>query len=345
MLPDRQSDPFCERSVVLSKALQLLGAKFRFDSNSADLMRLVDWAYKDLPRHRLPGNPTELRVSLRLTPTAQELTPNAQRPRPKARGRAEPPPIAMISGSGLLGGATTASNLVIVAPREDAALVALSPEMLRYPYHSRYELLEFAVFTLAARAQHLVSLHAACVGHRGRGLLLIGPTGAGKSTIALHGLMDGLDFLSEDSTFVSPATMLATGISNFIHIRPDSLGWLGRSRETTAIRQSPVIQRRSGVKKFEFDLRRGSFRLAKAPLKIVGVVLLSPDSAGDQPLLSAISWAALLANFADTQAYAASQPPWREFLRNASRLRLFELRRGNHPCEAVQALRSVLENR
>jgi hypothetical protein len=333
MLPDLLSDPFGERSVVLRKSAQLLGAKFRFDSNSAELMRLVDWAYKDLPRHRLPGPPPELRVSLRLTPDAHR------------RRRAQPPPIAMISGSGLLGGAARTSNLVIIAPREDASLVAISPEMLRFPYHSRYELIEFAVFTLAARAQRLVSLHAACVGQRGRGLILIGPTGAGKSTIALHCLLDGLDFLSEDSTFVSSATMIATGVSNFVHIRADSLGWLGRSREATAIRKSPVIQRRSGVRKFELDLRHGGFRLAKAPLKIVAVVLLSPESAGDRPLLKPISRAALLANLADTQAYGASQPQWREFRRNLSRLQPFELRRGNHPREAVQALRSVLENR
>ena len=333
MLPDLQSDPFGERSVLLRKAVRLLGANFRFDSNSAELMRLVDWAYKGLPRHRLPGPGHELRVSLRLTPDAHRRRP------------AEPPPIAMLSGSGLLGGAAAGSNLVTVAPHENASLVAVSSDMLRYPYHARYELLEFAVFTLAARAQRLVSLHAACVGHRGSGLILIGPTGAGKSTVALHCLLDGMDFLSEDSTFVSPATMLATGVSNFVHIRADSLGWLGGSREAAAIRRSPVIQRRSGVRKFELDLRAGSFRLAKAPLKIVGVVLLSPQSAGDQSLLRPISRAALLANFADSQAYGASQPQWGEFSRNVSRLGLFELRRGNHPCEAVQALRSVLEKR
>ena len=333
MLPDFLCDPFGERSVVLRRSAQLLGANFRFDSNNAELMRLVDWAYKGLPRHRLPGPARELRVSLRLTSDARR------------RRRAEPPPIVMISGSGLLGGAPATSNLVIIAPRADASLVSISPDMLRFPYHARYELIEFAVFTLAARAQSLVSLHAACVGHQGRGVILIGPTGAGKSTIALHCLLDGLDFLSEDSTFVSPASMFATGVSNFVHIRADSLGWLGRSRAATAIRKSPVIQRRSGVRKFELDLRRGSFRLAKVPLKIVAVVLLSPQSAGARPLLQPVSTAALLANFADTQAYAASQPQWREFRKNVSRLQTFELRRGNHPIEAVQALRSVLENR
>jgi hypothetical protein len=146
--------------------------------------------------------------------------------------------------------------------------------------------------------------------------------------------LDGLDFLSEDSVFVAPDTMLATGVANFLHVRADSLGWLGRSREAAAIARSPVIRRRSGVEKFEVDLRRGRFQLAKSPLRIVGVVFLSSLSKSD-----------LRANLAFEQAYGASQPQWRTFDRNLSHLGAFELRRGRHPLEAVEALRSLLANR
>jgi hypothetical protein len=331
MLPDVMSDPFGERAASLTtKNIQLLGAKFRFDSNSKELMRLVDCAYQGLPRHRLSGPTQELRVSLLLTSEARR------------HWRAAPPPLGMIAGSGLLGGATAMANSVVISPREHAALVVISPPMLRYPYHARYELIEFAAFTLAARAQRLVPLHAACIGHRGRAILLIGPSGSGKSTVALHCLLDGLDFLSEDSAFVSPDTMLATGVPNFVHVRANSLHWLGRSRTAAEIRKSPVIRRRSGVEKFEMDLRHNGFRLAKSPPKIVATVFLSPHSAGNRPLLRPISKAALLANLAHTQAYGASQPQWRDFRRNLSRLDAFELRRGCHPRAAVEALRSML---
>jgi hypothetical protein len=248
----------------------------------------------------------------------------------------------MLHGAGLLGGATASSNVVVLSPREGAAIVVVSPEMLRFPYHTRYELIEFAVFTLAARAQSLVPLHAACIGLGGRGILLMGPSGAGKSTVALHCLLSGLDFLSEDSVFVAPDTMLATGIANFLHVRADSLGWLGRSREATAIARSPVIRRRSGVKKFEVDLRRGGFQLAKSPLKIVGVVFLSSQKAGAHALLEPLSKSDMRANLAFEQAYGASQPQWRTFNRNISRVAAFELRRGRHPLASVKALRSLL---
>jgi hypothetical protein len=229
-----------------------------------------------------------------------------------------------------------------MSERERAALVVVSPQMLRFPYHVRYELIEFAVFALAARAQRLVPLHAACVGHGGRGLLLMGPTGAGKSTVSLHCLLDGFDFLSEDSVFVAPKTLLATGVANFLHVRGDSLRWLGGSREAAAIRKSPVIRRRSGVKKFEVDLRRAPFRLAQSPLKIIGIVFLSAQDAGARPLLKLLPKKAVLGNLAAMQAYGASQPQWQTFIRKVSHLDSFELRRGRHPHETVEVLRSVL---
>jgi hypothetical protein len=341
--PDSESDPFGERSpTLMSKRLQLLGGRIQFDSNSPELLRLVELAYTGLPRHRLSNKTPDLRIRLLLTspPTAQELVRGQH-----AFSRPQPLPLKLLHGAGLLGGATDSSSFVVLSPRERAALVVVSPQMLRFPYHTRYELIEFAVFTLAARAQRLVPLHAACVGQGGRGILLMGASGAGKSTVALHCLLDQFDFLSEDSVFVAPQTMLATGVANFLHVRADSLRWLGRSREAAAIRKSPVIQRRSGVKKFELDLRSEGFRLAKSPLKIIAVVFLSSQGAGAHPLLQSLPKSELRSKLAATQAYGASRPQWRAFNRNVSRLDAFELRRGRHPLEAVEALRSVLAKR
>jgi hypothetical protein len=216
--------------------------------------------------------------------------------------------------------------------------------MLRFPYHTRYELIEFAVFSLAQRVQGLISLHAACVGLGERGVLMMGPSGAGKSTVALQCLLLGLDFLSEDAVFVAPETLLATGIANFLHVPANSLRWVKRE-QAAAIRRSPVIRRRSGVKKFEMNLRRAGYRLAASPLQIGAVVFLSPNSAGTGPLLRPLSKSKLLAKLAKAQAYAANQPEWSIFERGVCRLDAFELRRGLHPIEAVEALRALLDGR
>jgi hypothetical protein len=331
MATDLESDPFGERSApLIHTRLQALGARILFESNDRRLLRLVDSAFGRLPGHRLSPTVPELRVRLLLS---------TRQPKPR---RLEPSPLALLNAGGLFGGATDSSNFVILSPRERTALIVVSPSMLRNPYHIRYELIEFAVFTLAARVQRLVSLHAACVGLAGRGILLMGPSGAGKSTVSLHCLLDGFEFLSEDSVFVAPRGMRATGVANFLHTRADSLSWLGRSREAASIRKSPVIRRRSGIKKFEIDLRREPFKLAKRPLEIVSIVFLSSKSAGTRPLLDPLSRVELHRRLSVMQAYGATQPQWRTFSGSASRIGAFELRRGRHPMNSVEALRSLL---
>jgi len=334
--PDLFADPFHERSGKLTRGpLQLLGAKFEFESNSEQLMQLVDLAYARLPRHRLPGVVPRLRVGLLLT--SSQAAANKGR-----RSGSEPPPLQMFSGAGFVGGATGSSDFVMVSQVERTALVGVSANMLRSPYHTRYEVIEFAVFSLAARVQGLVPLHAACVGAGGRGLLLMGASGSGKSTVSLQCLLQGLDFVSEDAVFVTPDSLRATGVANFLHVRSDSLRWVSRKSDVAAIRNSPVITRRSGVKKFEVDLRRGGYRLAASPLQLASVVFLSAQSAGTGPLLIPLSRRELLARMTAAQAYAANQPQWPSFCRNVTRQGGFELRRGRHPLEAVEALRELL---
>jgi len=162
--------------------------------------------------------------------------------------------------------------------------------------------------------------------------------------VALQCLLQGLDFLSEDAVFVAPDSLLATGIANYLHVPANSLRWMKRE-QAAAIQRSPVIRRRSGVKKFELNLRRGGYRLAPSPLQISAVVFLSPNSAGTGPLLRPLSKSKLLAKLAKAQAYAANQPEWPIFKKSVGRLDAFELRRGLHPIEAVEALRALLDRR
>jgi hypothetical protein len=331
-IPELLSDPFAERAAVgLHRDIHLLGARVRFESNSEALLRLVDAAYAGLPRHKLSRSVPRLRV--RLVLTAPE----------RKRARAEPMPLQMMSGAGLIGAAARSSTFMIVSPNERGALVAVAPWMLRFPYHTRYELLEFAVFTLVARVQKLVALHGACVGRAGRGVLLLGPSGAGKSTVTLQCLLEGLGFLAEDSVFVAPNTLLATGVSNFLHVGADSLRWITQ-RRAAKIRRSPVIVRRSGVRKFEVDVRGGEYRLAERPLRIGAIVFLSTQRATQGPLLERLTRAQALPRLVQEQAYAANQPHWARFRRAVAQLPFFELRRGEHPSEAVAVLRRLTDS-
>jgi hypothetical protein len=342
------ADPFGERHRAgLRERFQLMGGQFHFETDNPSLARIVRTAYAELPSHKFAG--TAPRFSVRLALAGTQRAPSVTQRAPSVTQRApavtrmesEPPRMRQFAAGEILCGAMETASFVALTPRQRSALVVVSPEMLGFPYHLRYEILEFAVYVLASRAQGLVPLHAACVGRGGRGILLLGSSGAGKSTVSLHCLLEGLDFLAEDSVLVDPSG-LATGVANFLHVRPDSLRFLEDAGMAARIRGSPVIRRRSGVEKFEIDLRHPQYRLAAAPLRIAAVVFLSPRHAGGRPLLAPMRNAQLTRALAASQRYAAKQPGWSVFTQRVRRLPAFELRRGRHPLEAVEALKQLL---
>jgi hypothetical protein len=291
----------------------------------------VQQAYGGLPPHRFGRRAPRLRIALVRLPA----------PRPRS-SRTEPPPLFAAAGAGLLAAATAGGNLMSVDACGHAALVGVSPGQLKFDYHLRYELLEFAVYLLAARSQGLVPLHAACVGRSGSGVLLLGPSGAGKSTFMVESLAQGMEFLAEDSVLVQASSLRATGIANFLHLRADSLRFVANRALARQIRASPVIRRRSGVRKFEFDLRRPGLHLAPAPLRLRALVFLSAARARGA-LLRALPARLARARLIAEQPYAAGQAGWPQFLARAAQLPAFELRRAAHPCAAVEAVARLLQ--
>jgi hypothetical protein len=328
---DVHADPFREQSrQPFSARKQILGGRFLFESNSVALLHVVEQAYGGLPPHQLPVPAQEFRIELRLVLRG-------------ASNAIEPPPVRTQSGAGMLCGVMDACNYTVLFPAQNRALVVASQDMLARPYHLRYELIEFAVFTLATRGLGMVALHGACVGRNGRGVLLLGSSGSGKSTLALHSLLHGLDFLAEDAVFVQPTGMFATGVANFLHVQADALRFVDDAGTQRWISTSPVIRRRSGVEKFEVDLRRGYGRPAAAPLEVVGAVFVSRQHADDgHARLHPLPEHDIATRLAADQPYAAAQPGWSPFVQQLRRVGVYQLRRGNHPRASVDALLPLL---
>ncbi len=325
------SDPFLERIAhPFKRRVVILGQRFLFESNSRRLLRLVDVAYRGLPAHRL-GMPRKA-VMVRLHLAQSVCTAGAM---------SFPPQMRMHGAMGLLCGAMDAANYAVLDPAARTGLVVMSQELLKFPYQARYELLEFAVFTLACRGQGLVPLHAACVGLNGRGLLLIGGTGAGKSTLAMLCASSGMDFVTEDATFITPRSMRGMGVANYLHIRKDALCHVADRRIATLIRKSPTIKRRSGMEKYEVDLRKTGFSLAGAPLNIAAIVFVSARRT-DAPLLTPLKASVTLQRLLKGQAYGAAQRGWQSWARHVRRVPAYELLRGTRPLDAVEALRRLL---
>ncbi|HVX05043.1 MAG TPA: hypothetical protein VHA71_07980 [Rhodanobacteraceae bacterium] len=220
----------------------------------------------------------------------------------------------------------------------------MSDDMLQHAYHLRCELIEFAVFVLATRAIGLVPLHGACVGRRGRGVLLLGGSGAGKSTLALHGLLHGLELLAEDAVFVRPGDLLATGVPNYLHLKSDALDFVADGAIRAWVAHAPVIRRRSGVRKFEVDLREECGRPAMGPLSLVGAVFVSaqPADSPDALLVPLDACEAGVLLDAD-QPNASRQPSWQPFKRQILDRGVHQLRRGRHPRDSVDALCRLLD--
>lgn len=67
-------------------------------------------------------------------------------------------------------------------------------------------------------------VHCACLARNELGLLICGPSGVGKSTLAVFLSMAGFSYVSDDCTYVSrsPSGLLAWGLPTAIKLLPDS---------------------------------------------------------------------------------------------------------------------------
>jgi hypothetical protein len=320
------ADPFRERGPRRERRChRVLGFDVSVESHSAELLSLAAQAF---------GAPVNRRATAGAPRLFLDLAPA---PRP---GWRRPPAPRLASAPGLLGCSFDAENHAWITPALGCATVSVSRAMLRFPYHVRYELIEFAALTLLTRMHALVPLHAACVGMRGRAILFIGDSGAGKSTVCLQALAAGMSLVSEDSVFVCPRSLSAAGLDAFVHLRPGGAR-LAPLRMAEALRRAPRIRRRSGVRKAELDVRRAGLARAAGPLPLGAIVLLSPENAADGEVCERLGPRRLRAALAATQPDARHQPGWREFCARATKLPAVALRR-TAPARALAELRRLL---
>lgn len=115
-------------------------------------------------------------------------------------------------------------------------------------------------------------------------------------------------------------------------------------RRTHGSARRRVIRRRSGVEKYEVDIRHGRAHLAAKPMQLHAVVMLSrtPASVSAQRLV-AVPTKQVAASLAHDQPYAAGQPGWQRFVEQVQRIGMFTLHRGTHPQASVDALLQLLQ--
>jgi hypothetical protein len=88
------------------------------------------------------------------------------------------------------------------------------------------------LLSVVAGSIGIVELHAACVARDRQGLVLIGPSRSGKSTLAMALTEAGFGLLSDDRTFCSfkRGRLIAWGIRRPLKLRPEAAAWFENFR-------------------------------------------------------------------------------------------------------------------
>lgn len=94
-----------------------------------------------------------------------------------------------------------AKNVMVCDLERGYAFGWLSRSVAQSSLHLRYHFLEAAVLSMISTLR-ATALHSACVEAKGRGVLLCGDSGAGKSSLAFAGARSGWRYISDDASYL-----------------------------------------------------------------------------------------------------------------------------------------------
>jgi HPr serine kinase-like protein len=124
----------------------------------------------------------------------------------------------------LLSIVANSSNFATCDRSEGLAFAWIDRAALKHRRYLRYHFLEGVALTLLS-ASYVTPLHAACVELAGKGVLLCGNSGAGKSSLALACARAGWKFLSDDAVYLlrEPIGRSVVGNGSQVRLRPSAI--------------------------------------------------------------------------------------------------------------------------
>jgi hypothetical protein len=208
---------------MLSVTYPVLGIPIRYESDSPEVLAVAEeafgcWSAAAPADHWADARPVTVRVHVVPGPEPRE--------HPVTVG-------ARVHGLSALSLRAPGVRGFAHAGRRVAA-ARITTAMLKQRAQFRYAVLEamtlFIVTTLDRQP-----VHAAAVMRGGTALLLAGPSGVGKSSLAYAALRAGLEVLSEDCIFLQEAPVpRAWGLPGFVHLHPDAARWFPELRDVSA---------------------------------------------------------------------------------------------------------------
>mgnify|MGYP006294685151 CR=1 FL=1 len=162
----------------------------------------------------------------------------------------------------------THGSVAFADPARRQARAFVTPALVADRDHFRYALLEGMTLSLLTPLDRQ-PFHAAALVRDGTALLLAGPSGTGKSTLAYAAVRDGLDLLAEDTVFLqSRPSLRIWGLPGFLHLPPDA-----RERFPELTGEVPTMLA-NGKRKLSLDLRALDALPTRPVVDRAGVCLL-----------------------------------------------------------------------
>lgn len=161
----------------------------------------------------------------------------------------------------------------------------------------RYHFLEAMTLTILM-ARYLTPVHAACVALAGRGVLLCGNSGAGKSSLAYACARRGWTYISDDSSSIvrTGSDRMVVGNPHYIRLRPSA------ARLFPELGRHPLTRRINGETAIELATRTLG-TIATAPKSAVDRVVFLNRQATGPASVSRFSPERALQQFEDVICY------------------------------------------
>ena len=194
-------DPLlASRDFFYSTTLYPLGFPLTVESNSQDVLRAASSGWSYFPK-AFDHEPIILSLG------TSEVRSSGLPPAPSFRSRGH-----------LLSIVSDPENFLVCDFKSGFQFGWISEAVAQDTSFLRYFFLEVAVLT-TLQQKHLAPIHGACVAHDGRGIVLCGPSSAGKSTLAYACSRAGWTYVSDDATFLVRSEPLNYAIGNCHTIR------------------------------------------------------------------------------------------------------------------------------
>jgi hypothetical protein len=275
--PRIRRDPQLPRlEPTIERTYGLMAERLRFRTNDARLLAAADRAFG---RFTVPaaGDPLEVRLLVDSNGPRATFDRRLLRPRVQAH-------LHTIT--------LDDRNHAVVDLERGVAIGTVTPELADDQDFVRYGFIEAMGLSMLARARGYVGIHASAVVHRGRGVVLQGTAGAGKSTLAMACARLGFEVLAEDVVFARRAggAVELWGMPWIQRLLPDAIDLFAELRGVV-----PRLQR-NGEHKIEVDLdtlRPGTAR----PSAPAGPAILLARGTGGPTRIEALTAAEVAAAF------------------------------------------------